>query len=350
MQSANGKPKTPAPVAKEMGKTGNSMSATKSVKDEMKKTGVNKVERFTEGPAEGSYREVIHASLNKIGEIKRFLGEGKIAGYECKIQDMQGEKKETLEKILRKKEDPEDANCRCEICICGKHLCPNRLVHCKYPSTAQSLYQQDFIKHPFDEEINEYNANKLGRPVVPHKMDSASTYKREYPPHLIGKPESKLGKRPVTAAVPFYATSHYQNNFVDWGATQMPPATNTAKNYKIPFQGKSTYGDTFIPIDLANRARPMKPINISEVDKHFNAVTTKMIDFKPFKIEGSNAMPKRKEVKLTPSYPGQYDTTMRKDYTQKKIDKICPAEKEAQAPDFSKSSAYFNPIDKVYYV
>lgn len=50
------------------------------------------------------------------------------------------------------------------------------------------------------------------------------------------------------------------------------------------------------------------------------------------------------------SFPGQYVSTSHKDYGAKKVPGLCTSEALPKAPDFSNSTAYFNPIEKLYYV
>ena len=89
---------------------------------------------------------------------------------------------------------------------------------------------------------------------------------------------------------------------------------------------------------------------IAQPNSRFDCVTTKMVDFKPFKIQPTNGKAKRKEVALTPSFPGQYQSTTKKDFGLKVPLKSCDNQAVPQPPSFSKSAAYFNPLEKLYYV
>jgi len=155
--------------------------------------------------------------------------------------------------------------------------------------------------------------------------------------------------------------SSYQYNFVDWGISQIPPAVTTNTIRSMPFQGKSSYADTFVAPDLNYRAHPMKKLyfcifslsknrQVTQADKHFNAVTMKMTDFKPFKIQPADNTKEQKKVYRAPSFPGQYISTAMKDYGAKKIEDPCQEKKVPVPPSFNKSTAYFNPLNKLYYV
>ncbi len=54
--------------------------------------------------------------------------------------------------------------------------------------------------------------------------------------------------------------SAYQAQFVDWGVSSVPPVVTTNTVRSVPFEGKSLYSETFVPIDPKNRAHPMKQL------------------------------------------------------------------------------------------
>lgn len=159
-------------------------------------------------------------------------------------------------------EDPKDMPCCCQRCGCEKHKCPSRMVKCKYPSQIKTLYQQDFIQHPSVK--NEfYNVNKMRRDKAEHKMEPTSCYQLDFPAYNLGKKEVIKRNRPSTAKVPFLASTSYQNEFINWGASAQPPSSKDKKTYGVQFQGKSTYTDSFIPMDLKARAQPMKSVYLN---------------------------------------------------------------------------------------
>lgn len=164
-----------------------------------------------------------------------------------------------MEKILMEPEDPKDLPCCCERCGCEKHKCPSRMVHCKYPSQIKSLYQQDFVQQAKGPEKDIYNVNKV-REKVEHKMEAASTYKNTFTGYDIEKTHNKTKSRPTTASIPFCGSTSYQSDFMNWGAANVPPSNSLKKTYGMPFQGKSTYADSYIPPDLKARAQPMKAV------------------------------------------------------------------------------------------
>jgi len=58
--------------------------------------------------------------------------------------------------------------------------------------------------------------------------------------------------------VPFTGKTKYRTDYVDWGVPSIPPVESVNTRPKVPFEGKSTYGDSYIPLDLNNRAKPLK--------------------------------------------------------------------------------------------
>jgi len=58
--------------------------------------------------------------------------------------------------------------------------------------------------------------------------------------------------------VPFTGNTKYRTDYVDWGIPSIPPVECVNTRPKVPFEGKSTYGDSYVPLDLNNRAKPLK--------------------------------------------------------------------------------------------
>lgn len=83
-------------------------------------------------------------------------------------------------------------------------------------------------------------------------------------------------------------------------------------------------------------------------DKKFNSVSTKMIDYKPFKIDPLGSGRKKDKPEMVPSFPGQFLSTATKDFNKKKMDRDCPVNKWPQLPIFGKTSGYYRSLDKIY--
>lgn len=79
----------------------------------------------------------------------------------------------------------------------------------------------------------------------------------DYIRHTIDLSDNKPAHRPTTSQVPFCGSSSYKNEFVNWGTTNLP-IVRKAKGgvYTLPFKGRSSYDETFTPIDLSLRAQP----------------------------------------------------------------------------------------------
>ena len=75
-----------------------------------------------------------------------------------------------------------------------------------------------------------------------------------------------------------------------------------------------------------------------------------MIDYQPFKIQPTSKAKNVKEASSSFTFPGQFTSTTAKDYGGMQPEKICPCTKLESPPDFMKSTTYFNPAEKLYYV
>jgi hypothetical protein len=82
--------------------------------------------------------------------------------------------------------------------------------------------------------------------------------------------------------------------------------------------------------------------------RRFNGVTTKMVDYKPFKIHHSNARKKQIRAESIPAYPGQYMSTTAKDFLGKEPKRHCKAENWPQLPIFGSTSGYYRTLNKLY--
>ena len=118
----------------------------------------------------------------------------------------------------------------------------------------------------------------------------------------------------------------------------------------MPFSGKSNYADTFIPPDLSARAQRIKGTSQTAVKKPFIGITSKMVDFKPFKVESRPKTAKNNTGIREFSYPGQYMSTTHKDFNEKRPMNQCIMEGKEMPPELLKASTYFNPVNKIYYV
>ena len=83
-------------------------------------------------------------------------------------------------------------------------------------------------------------------------------------------------------------------------------------------------------------------------DKKFDGVASKMIDYKPFKINPSTADKKAKPAEIVPSYPGQYLSTAKKDFAGRKPTKDCVVNYWPQLPIFGSTSGYYRTLNKLY--
>lgn len=75
------------------------------------------------------------------------------------------------------------------------------------------------------------------------------------------KPEDDLVKsyaRKPQEPVPFSGNTKYRTDYVDWGIPSVPPVECVNTKPKVPFEGKSNYADSYVPLDLKNRAKPLK--------------------------------------------------------------------------------------------
>lgn len=59
-------------------------------------------------------------------------------------------------------------------------------------------------------------------------------------------------------SVPFSGNTKYRTDYVDWGIPTLPPIECVNTRPKIPFGSKSTYGDSYVPMDLKYRAKPLR--------------------------------------------------------------------------------------------
>jgi hypothetical protein len=157
-------------------------------------------------------------------------------------------------------ENPSDMPCYCGRCTCNKHKCPSRQVQCKYPAQYKTTYQQDFIKQPLGQSGEFYNVNKARREYAPFRIESASSYKMHYPGYAINARERNARNRSTLDNIPFSASTSYQEEFIKYGSSELPPSKIERKQYTIPFEGKSVYSEAFVPMDLKARAQPMKSV------------------------------------------------------------------------------------------
>lgn len=75
------------------------------------------------------------------------------------------------------------------------------------------------------------------------------------------KPEEepvKSSARKPQEPLPFSGTSNYKKDYVDWGIPTLPPIETVNTRASVPFEGKSTYEDSYSPLDLAYRAKPIR--------------------------------------------------------------------------------------------
>jgi len=78
-----------------------------------------------------------------------------------------------IEKIIA---DPEDNECICQICTCGKHFCPSRKVKYRYPKNMKTSYNQSFYEKPSIENKQfDYDKEKPKFFIV-KDIDKNSTY------------------------------------------------------------------------------------------------------------------------------------------------------------------------------
>lgn len=83
-------------------------------------------------------------------------------------------------------------------------------------------------------------------------------------------------------------------------------------------------------------------------DKKFDGVTSKMVDYKPFKIDPSGKGKKHKRGESIPSFPGQYDSTAMRDFAGRRPKRHCIVNEWPQLPIFGSTSGYYRTLDKVF--
>lgn len=77
--------------------------------------------------------------------------------------------------------------------------------------------------------------------------------------------EHKPEDEPVTSSarrpqepIPFSGNTKYRTDYVDWGIPTIPPVESVNTRPNVPFEGKSNYADSYVPLDLKNRAQPLR--------------------------------------------------------------------------------------------
>ena len=81
----------------------------------------------------------------------------------------------------------------------------------------------------------------------------------------------------------------------------------------------------------------------------FQGTTTSMNDFQPFKVHGQpTKMFKHEKMSPTYTFPGQYDTQAKKDYSKKPATQCKFAYPGKQPPNKWPRTIYFDPLSKRY--
>lgn len=75
-----------------------------------------------------------------------------------------------------------------------------------------------------------------------------------------------------------------------------------------------------------------------------------MVDYQPFKIQEINKVKAKKEVTPTFAFPGQFLTTSQKEFYAKGTKAKCQCHNLSFPHDFNKTTAYFNPIKRLYFI
>lgn len=92
----------------------------------------------------------------------------------------------------------------------------------------------------------------------------------------------------------------------------------------------------------------MKSRNAETPGRRFNGVTSKMIDYKPFKIYPSGAKKKHVRAESIPAYPGQFTSTAQKDFTGRRPRRHCKVDDWPQLPIFGGTSGYYRTLNRLY--
>jgi len=91
-----------------------------------------------------------------------------------------------------------------------------------------------------------------------HPLGDKSRYRIDYEKKRLEDGVVKSYARKSQDSVPFSGNSKYRADYVDWGIPTVPPVEYVNTKPKVPFEGKSIYGDSYVPIDLKHRPQSLK--------------------------------------------------------------------------------------------
>ncbi|CAD8080126.1 unnamed protein product [Paramecium sonneborni] len=220
--------------------------------------------------------------------------------------------------------------CLCSICNCGKHQCEGK--QCKNKpsmSGSKSIYQREFI-HKSPDQSSHYNQNFFDNPKQEGDVGNISIYKHDF----LGKQSNFRFKsnspQSMIRSGPFYGLSTYNNMFLNWGNGDTVPLLSQKSPTVIrdlPFFGRTNYkecyqGTQVQPVQSTKglyQRSPLQPPNIQ-----FNGISVTKSSYQPYLTDKSNNLKESTQIKLNPSYQGQYNSQYFKEFDPK-YKQLCPA-------------------------